>query len=44
MKFRYLTILFFVLVTAETLGNILGIGYSIVLAQEPITITELDWG
>ncbi|MFY9871959.1 MAG: hypothetical protein WAK17_19795 [Candidatus Nitrosopolaris sp.] len=34
MKFRYLTILFFVLVTAGALGNISGIGYSIVLAQQ----------
>jgi hypothetical protein len=34
MKFRYLTILFFVLVSAGALGNIFGIGYSIVLAQQ----------
>ncbi|MGB8935528.1 MAG: hypothetical protein WCC17_10540, partial [Candidatus Nitrosopolaris sp.] len=34
MKFRYLTILFFVLVTAGALGNISGIGYSIVLGQQ----------
>ena len=41
MKFRYFTILFFVLVTAGALGNIFGIGYSIVLAlqqaQQPAT-------
>jgi hypothetical protein len=34
IKFRYLTILFFVLVTVGALGNISGIGYSIVLAQQ----------
>jgi hypothetical protein len=39
MKFRYLTILFFVFVTAGALGNIFGIGYSIVLAQQSTTNT-----
>ncbi|MGC2574848.1 MAG: hypothetical protein WA364_25320 [Candidatus Nitrosopolaris sp.] len=34
MKFRCLTILFFGLVTVGALGNIFGIGYSIVLAQQ----------
>src|SRR5215469_684741 len=34
MKFRCLTILFFGLVTVGALGNIFGIGYSIVLARQ----------
>jgi hypothetical protein len=34
VKFRCLTILFFGLVTVGALGNIFGIGYSIVLAQQ----------
>jgi hypothetical protein len=39
-KLRCLT-LFFVLVAAGALGNIFGIGYSIVLAQQPTTITSV---